>query len=679
MKNQGKLFKFSLSLLVVCLLIILVIPVSAQMSIATMSINQVDYSGFPIVKVRSIIHDGNNMPVAASDLNNLSVIEDGIEVDFNVTNEDVGTEVLFVMDLGLSLGASGASGDSRFGEMRQILQNYAEILKDGDSMGLVTVSRGSHISFDRTLTSDTNEIIAAINQFENKNKSITTSQDGLAGISAAIKELKTSERKDDVQQAIIFVTPGLYTSLTLEAVLEEAELNQIPVHTILVNQTQANYMVPLDNLSISTQAIYTHFDGVNSLKPLWDWVSTLRSQAVFQFVSENQSSDERLVKIVGNSGLYAESSYQIDLAAPIVRISSPANNEQIVREAETPGTDMNTVLPTSMEIRAEVSWPDGIERQIDSIELLIDGSPFGDTQYQQDGNAFIFYWDLTANYKKNGTYNPILQVQVVDNLGLDAVSAPVNVKIDVIVPERTLNVNPADLDACNAYGGIRAVICRANAFAGWISLGIAAIALVLVVVFRTKLSGAAVQVGHAIGETIQRLTRPPQTQVGAYLTVLRGADDLPRNRFEIYANTVTPIGRDKRQAEIVFDEAADRSVVSRLHCEIRDERGIFSIRDLGSSQGTYVNSQRLSELGSVELKDGDTIEVGPIERGGILLQFELAKDDGYQSQPELYPEVAEADLINRETQIYPGNGDGIDDLADQQTQIYDGNDYPYQN
>lgn len=48
--------------------------------------------------------------------------------------------------------------------------------------------------------------------------------------------------------------------------------------------------------------------------------------------------------------------------------------------------------------------------------------------------------------------------------------------------------------------------------------------------------------------------------------------------------------------------------VSREHCELRVEDGKLIARDMGSSNGTYVNRQRIQEQ---EVSAGDLIAVGP--------------------------------------------------------------------
>ncbi|WP_257462469.1 FHA domain-containing protein [Archangium lipolyticum] len=59
--------------------------------------------------------------------------------------------------------------------------------------------------------------------------------------------------------------------------------------------------------------------------------------------------------------------------------------------------------------------------------------------------------------------------------------------------------------------------------------------------------------------------------------------------------------------DVVLQDAG----VSRRHVRISDRLGRFFVQDLGSSNGTLVNDQRLS--GEQELRNGDRISLGPVE------------------------------------------------------------------
>jgi pSer/pThr/pTyr-binding forkhead associated (FHA) protein len=54
-------------------------------------------------------------------------------------------------------------------------------------------------------------------------------------------------------------------------------------------------------------------------------------------------------------------------------------------------------------------------------------------------------------------------------------------------------------------------------------------------------------------------------------------------------------------------------LVSRQHAEIRRESFGYIVSDLGSSNGTFVNGQRLSADESRPLRDGDTLRLGSSE------------------------------------------------------------------
>jgi len=66
------------------------------------------------------------------------------------------------------------------------------------------------------------------------------------------------------------------------------------------------------------------------------------------------------------------------------------------------------------------------------------------------------------------------------------------------------------------------------------------------------------------------------------------------------------IGRDKSKNKIIIDS----EIVSREHAWIGLEDGKVVVRDLGSRNGTYVNSLEEPRIQSTVLKDGDVIFIG---------------------------------------------------------------------
>jgi FHA domain len=86
------------------------------------------------------------------------------------------------------------------------------------------------------------------------------------------------------------------------------------------------------------------------------------------------------------------------------------------------------------------------------------------------------------------------------------------------------------------------------------------------------------------------------------LQVVRGRSATTTLRL---ADGVTSLGR--------HDDCIIRiksSQVSRRHCEVIDADGRLTVRDLGSSNGTFVNGKRV--LGQQALKVGDELTVGSV-------------------------------------------------------------------
>jgi len=75
--------------------------------------------------------------------------------------------------------------------------------------------------------------------------------------------------------------------------------------------------------------------------------------------------------------------------------------------------------------------------------------------------------------------------------------------------------------------------------------------------------------------------------------------------FRIVPGNVKTIGRAPR-ADFVVDAA----LVSRLHCRLAASPGEIEAVDLESTNGTYVNGERV-ERGS--LKHGDRLRIGAVE------------------------------------------------------------------
>ena len=106
----------------------------------------------------------------------------------------------------------------------------------------------------------------------------------------------------------------------------------------------------------------------------------------------------------------------------------------------------------------------------------------------------------------------------------------------------------------------------------------------------------------------EKLLREKPRAPKAFLAVHEGSD----RKTLALGNEPLAIGRDP-QNDIVLDDRR----VSRKHAEVRLRLGRYTLYDLQSTNGTYVNGRRVAEI---VLSDGDRIAVG-----GTELQFQSSE------------------------------------------------------
>lgn len=89
--------------------------------------------------------------------------------------------------------------------------------------------------------------------------------------------------------------------------------------------------------------------------------------------------------------------------------------------------------------------------------------------------------------------------------------------------------------------------------------------------------------------------------------------------------------------------------VSRRHCELGpgEKRSELMVRDLGSSNGTFVNSKRISET---NLHPGDRLSVGPVT---FIVQINGEPAD-------VKPSDAAPSLEDSDAAVMPIQSDGVD-------------------
>ena len=89
--------------------------------------------------------------------------------------------------------------------------------------------------------------------------------------------------------------------------------------------------------------------------------------------------------------------------------------------------------------------------------------------------------------------------------------------------------------------------------------------------------------------------------------ILETADEADADRviFRLAPGVIKTVGRAPRADFII-----DRAMVSRLHCRLSATEPGLEVVDLDSTNGTFVNGQRVTRA---MLKAGDRLRVGRVE------------------------------------------------------------------
>jgi hypothetical protein len=629
----------------------------AQTSVSKIVITQVDTRAFPNIQVTALLRDGNNKPMPLGDLKVLQlsesvssaqkreIVSDDIH-GYTTEEVDAGIEAVFVFDIAGNLAsAQGKSGTSIYAEMTSVAQTFFDSMSAADTAAIL-YTVGDEAKTLQAITSDKAALSMALKDLPKSGENLTR---GNLAITAALAELGKSPRRGQVVQTIIFMTTGLTENQEQEeALLNQAQKNSIYIHTLLHRDYNYSTLEPvLQKIATDTLGSYAYYRNSTSTEELHTWLAAQRKQVKFQFRSTFGDSTERQIEIrtiedVG-SAVVASATYQVAVESPLVVIDSPTNNQEIVRAAAAYDSNLDEVLPTSQSVAGSVIWPDNFKRDIATARFYVDGKETGAPLTPEPGSVNLaFDWDLKP-FRQAGQYTAKLRIEVDDEFGLTGSSDEVLVNIAVTVPPLPAataapppTAIPTATPACYGLEKVDMVKCQAvnitqqmlTTPSGWISivsLVIAIVAVAMAIHFRGQIVQAGGQFVDVVRETVTRLTRPVNSEAGAFLEVARGDDELLGKRIPLYMRTVTPAGRSPQEAELVFHLGVERSVISRKHCEFREEDGIFKIRDLGSAHGTFLNGTRLPDGGAGQvLQSGDKIELGPAERGGVLLIFHMA-------------------------------------------------------
>lgn len=151
--------------------------------------------------------------------------------------------------------------------------------------------------------------------------------------------------------------------------------------------------------------------------------------------------------------------------------------------------------------------------------------------------------------------------------------------------------------------------------AAWICIIIAIITFCLIRRYRKKQKLELTQARHLMEQREQELSQAlpgnpmaPEPQQQGVIYIMLTDVCSPQKRFKIPVSAPVVVGRSKGECQVVVE--SDKSV-SGKHCEIYVQDGRIMVRDLHSTNGTFVNGNRITE--DTEAASGSIIVLGHLE------------------------------------------------------------------
>jgi VWFA-related protein len=617
---------------------------AAQETTERFAVIGIDAAEFPQVNLVVRALDGEGRVVTGLLPADFEITENDRPMTIDSLEEvDGGLWVHFVIDAG-----AGMQGD-RWNNAREAITGYLEAdswMRNGlDHVAITAIEAGG----PRTLidyTTDRAQLLNAIEQYDPPGGGDFSAP--MLPMADLIEQLDLIAEARDQPKYSVLITPGLESETGRATLIQTARDKDVTIHAILARAVARIPCSPaqggvrpvcdenLRDLALDTGGEFTPYVDRNSPNGLFTRMEGSRRQYELSYRSDLGESGTHQVAIANPGGARATTSYSVVVDPIRILIDSPGEGEVILREAAAYTEDRGAIPPQTFTVVATPIFPD-VRRRIMEAELLVNGAVAGRVEFP--GETIELPWNLRT-ITELGVNEQTLQVRILDELGIETVSQPANVKVEVIVPPKpdipapiatamagdaifaTPTPIPCPLPdaACGPYRAVRG---------NWVSaasLAVASLALVFAgVVYLNRDKEVVRNATARVTKAVETLTRRQTTaKARAYLKILGGDNDVGR-LLPIHGDT--RIGRSRSNADVHFRGDEEESVISRLHCTIIDMESHFEIKDESSSYGTFLNGARLTPLVPEKLSDGDEIELAQVQRGGVKLKFQMAGDE----------------------------------------------------
>lgn len=560
-----------------------------------------DLSQFPTVRVNVQTGDANGVP--AADLDGLRVQEDGQPIrDFTQTIVPVGVDIIFVLDANDAMLTADAGGETQYAQVDASIRRFAERFMSPSGRDRVSMiaPQPDGASGELLLSggAEPAAVYAALDAYAPTSGTAVPLNRMMVLALTEARRLQTDNR---FQAILLFSDGGGLDAQIEDGVIAQAQRQQAGLFVAIVGA-----QMTLDELENGQRlALPTRGDVVHMPQPA--------AADAFYLVWQRQANQ---TQVSYQSALRTSGDYPLtvtfgpDSAATTIPLSllppQPAllpESSVITRRGETPDAPLTALAPQTASIPVQVQFPDGIQRPLTALSLLVNGRPADTITLPADSAApAALDWDVRSS--DTGAYE--LAVSVTDSFGLTAVSEPL---LMTIVTERPSPVTPTPLPPTPTAETLPALPPLPR-LPDWLQrewvlmLGIGAVALLAAWLLWRGLRRTAPLPAPTRQQALP--VQPPKEGAAPVQLMLNWTARGPATPTLIAAEHVL-VGRDATRTQLTLTDAS----VSPLHARIRRRDGRFWLYDEGSGGGTFLNHERLA-LAPRPLQDGDHIRFGRV-------------------------------------------------------------------
>ena len=424
--------------------------------------------------------------------------------------------------------------------------------------------------------------------------------DSVVSMMDQMEELNTA----GVPASIVVMSDGtdvVSTQFQASDIVTRTASLELPIHTIWVDSTdltlagQQQGQAFLQSVADDSHGVATTLDNAEGIAEIWNHIAGFREQAQVSYVIDNLAG--------GSFDVEVNLKNNPDVSASTI-VEMPDNQPQVSLNISS-GSDELTLPtledPVQLRLGATVSWLDGLERELTSVRLIVNGQEVIELPVEEIGDFAVEIDNL--NYGAND-----IKLIVVDDQGLQATNPPTTIMVaegdqeipEALQPSRDIGSLIFDIFLVIVVLGVLVGIIywfrRSKRLPTFFPKG------------RSKRNpgGVSYASDETSPEAMAAMGEYGRSTINAYLEILESITEMPQ-RVDL-SGSVVRLGRSPSQADIAFREDL---TVSRLHANLMLEGNHYRIFDEGSTSGTWVNGRQVPEYG-VELANGDEIHLGAV-------------------------------------------------------------------